>query len=368
MGIPTTMPSPNDKKSADSRPTKPVELLDLPAELKLQVLSNLPGKDIQTCRRVCGEIKELIDSKDNERAITAPILRRAGASCKSFVDISRCRRKNSLPSFLFAWLSRRGLWQDINRTRWLILVGVQQWAFQTSSGIRAYFGTNASRRNGTLGRTTQLLKVIAEALAQVYIDLHYPDLFTAGGSGSAAPPGTPTRMCNVRSKAKFLALVDSRFSYVDLQFLVSRFDLPLSRAQLKSWYVRMKRRVAPRARILYAGADNTALLDIPRGPSPRLAVPQFVLTGFTYFYQDQDQDQGAGSHAVYAMPTPVWVQGRCTTDDLNGILKSSLALSSSVSPWCVKSKWADELICQALGGRQLTKLEIAAVADELYVF
>ncbi|KAM3422556.1 hypothetical protein BST61_g52 [Cercospora zeina] len=371
MNTPTAMSSPDEDKSLDSSPRKAAGLLDLLAELKLQVLSHLPGKDIQTCRRVCGIFKELIDSKDNRTAITKPILRRTTRDHRHSLRSFGYRNGISLPSYLFVWLSRRGLWQDMDRTRWLIRVGAQQWAFQSSTLIRTYLKTPQPSTNVTMRLTTALLTIIAESLAQVYIDVHCPDLFTPG-PGPAPSTGTPTRLCDVSSRARFLALIDTRVQYVDLQFLISTLGLPLSRTRLGRWYRGIRRRTLPHASITNPSATyrtTALLLDIPRGPSPRLAVPQFVLTSFEYFYQDQDPGVGTtAATTVSPLPSKVWVPGRCTVEDLGRLLRRRLVDLSPYSAWCVKSKWADELICQMLGGRRLTKLETAAVAEELYVF
>ncbi|CAK1362445.1 unnamed protein product [Cercospora beticola] len=198
----------------------------------------------------------------------------------------------------------------------------------------------------------RLLEIIAEALVQAYIDVHFPDLFVG-------TENTATRMCDVSTKRKFFSVIDSRIQQVDIQYLATHLGLPLSRAQLGRWYDRI---IARRAPVAYK--NSTALLNIPRGPSPQLTVPQLLLTGFSYWYQEHDFATSIGD------PRPVAVEthGRCTAKDLREFLGCRIPVVEPYAAWYVRWQWAYDLVCEAIGGKALTEIQKAALLEELHVF
>ena len=60
---------------------EPNPLLDLPVELKLQILSNLRVKEIVCCRQVCRHFRDLVDTKANVILLTRPIETRERSDC-----------------------------------------------------------------------------------------------------------------------------------------------------------------------------------------------------------------------------------------------------------------------------------------------
>ncbi|PPJ50382.1 hypothetical protein CBER1_06966 [Cercospora berteroae] len=337
----------------------PATILTLPAEIKLHILCYLPGRQIQACRRVCREFTELIDSRENQKAIIDPIRRRVAKHHWPLLQLLASTYQSSLLGFLFGWILSRGVWPYIERNRLIVTTAAKQWAVQNSHTILKMvlalndpnIATPASLPI-VLNRISRLLGIIAEALAQAYIDVHFPDLF-------AGSPDTSMRMCDVSTKQKFFSLIDSRIQGVDRQYIITRFGLPLNRAELGRCYDGIVARQAP-----LVSRGNSAPLVVPRGPSPQLAVPQFVLTAFDYWYQEHDST----SSTEDSCSPQVRIQGRCTANDLSRILLKGVPDLSPFAAWCVRSQWADNLICQALGGKVLTNIQKATVIEDLYVF
>ncbi|GIZ46941.1 hypothetical protein CKM354_001004400 [Cercospora kikuchii] len=347
---------PGRTPSANSTPPT---LLALPAEIKLLILLCLPGRKIQACRRICREFTELIDSRDNQKAIIDPIRRRVAKHRWPLLTLFTPTYRTSLPAFLFMWISCRGIWPYVERNRSIVTTAARQWAVQSSHKILQMVSMVNDTNTATpailtvvLDGISRLLGIIAEALAQAYIDVHLPDLF-------ASASDTSMRMCDVSTRQKFFSLIDSRINQVNLQYLMTRFGLPLSRAELGRWYGGIVTRQAP-----FFSRGDPALIDIPRGPSPKLAVPQFVLTSFNYWYQEQDST----SSTEDSYSPEVRVQGRCAADDLSRILHWRVPDLSPFAAWCVRSQWADNLICQALGGKVLTDMQRDTVMEDLYCF
>ncbi|GIZ46940.1 hypothetical protein CKM354_001004300 [Cercospora kikuchii] len=367
--------NPNTTTSATSTPS--VTILNLPAEVKLMVLSHLPANEVQECRRICRDFKELIDADDNKTALHQPFLDRGATQQESFVDfflVTDC--EESLLSYLFHWIARRGIWRSTERNAHIAHSAAKQWALHVSSTFRNTFAADPMHFGAQM--VYNFLGRIAYALSQAYIDTHFPDFFEAEDTD-----GLETHdMCDVSTLEKFYEVIDGSLYQADLNYLINELKLPLSRAQLGQWCEEIVAKQEPRASSP-SSSDNDdtttpPLIPIPCGPSPLLAIPPYVLTDFEYWYQLNEEDLEFDNSDTYSdcasdvFPRETHrIPGRCTAKRLSKILGGWPC--EELYPhwtWCVKSKWADELIGQALEGKgkKLTEMQRAAVIEELYVF
>ncbi|KXT04533.1 hypothetical protein AC578_8679 [Pseudocercospora eumusae] len=85
-------------------------LLDLPIELEIKVLSELPARDIQRYRRVCKHLRDIIDEKSNANLLlqSAQAHSRAKISRK-LAHVTDLAGVDFLEAFS-RWLSRRAIW------------------------------------------------------------------------------------------------------------------------------------------------------------------------------------------------------------------------------------------------------------------
>ncbi|PPJ50381.1 hypothetical protein CBER1_06965 [Cercospora berteroae] len=368
--------NPSTSTSATSTPS--ATILDLPAEVKLMVLSHLPANQVQQCRRLCSDFKALIDADDNKTALHQPFLDRGATEQESFVDFfltTEC--EESLLSYLFHWIARRGIWRSIERNAHIAHSAAKQWALHVSSTFRDKFAPDPMHFDAQM--VYNFLGRIAYALSQAYMDTHFPAFLEAEDTDDTETH----KMCDVSSLEKFYEVIDGSLYQADLDYLINELDLPLSRAQLGQWYEEIKAKQEPRASSSSASSNDndndtlTTLISIPRGPFPLLAIPPYVLTDFEYWYQLNEEDLEFDNSDTYSdcasdvFPLETHrIPGRCTAKHLSRVLGGWPC--EELYPhwtWCVKSKWTDELIGSALGeGKELTEMQRAAVIEELYVF
>ncbi|KXT18468.1 hypothetical protein AC579_2245 [Pseudocercospora musae] len=114
--------------SLTPNPSRTTTLLHLPIEVEINVLSELPARDIQRCRRVCRHFRDIIDEKSNANLLLRPGQTRSRSKIsKELAHVTDLAGVDFLEAFS-RWLSRRAIWV-IPETRHVISTAFcEHWA------------------------------------------------------------------------------------------------------------------------------------------------------------------------------------------------------------------------------------------------
>ncbi|KAF2216138.1 hypothetical protein CERZMDRAFT_81301 [Cercospora zeae-maydis SCOH1-5] len=329
-------------------------LESLPAELRLDILVHLPVNQIQRCLGVSKDFQELIETQANKKTLLTPARERFNQQCLEEVNyLVGVTPEPNLLRFLFAFLSRRGIWKNVTNNQVLMGWAVHRWAENCSPEFRKL----ARRGIWYLPRALwNYLCKIGELLLQIYIDVNCPrQLRYWSPSGYYAP-----------TVGHFLAHIDtperSSNDQVDLNYLIDGLGLPLSREQLRQWYLDIAEHREPalpaHPRSIKDKSDRHGLLRIPTEEDPSLDCPEFPVTEILTWERDRVTDD------------PVHHGGCCTTKKLSRILGVKFQNLPRGVGICARTKWARDLIRQARKRKTmvLTEEQRVAVLEQLYLF
>ncbi|GIZ46936.1 hypothetical protein CKM354_001003900 [Cercospora kikuchii] len=324
----------------------PISFLDLPLEMKTQVLSNLPAREVQAARSICSEIRDVIDATGSRVLIHNPIRARAEAKINEELRaLMWYPCPLSLRDYVFSFQKRRGIWKHPLKTGFAIKVASIQWA-KLKMGE-----TETAVDQQTFDKIVNSLFLIACLFAHAHDETYYPELKALrANSNTGFARLRALLMPNVSNIDEFYSSIDNLpfgFTLKDL----AKFGLPLDREELGASYTEIieKRVFGP----------TTA---IPCAPSPHLAIPPYVLTKMVYF------DERLGD-IITGNPLPFIEPGICAVTQIKAILNvNSIPEPGNVFGFCLRTRKAHSLFVAALHGRVLAEWQKVAILEELYLF
>ncbi|KAF2216137.1 hypothetical protein CERZMDRAFT_81300 [Cercospora zeae-maydis SCOH1-5] len=339
----------------DSSPKKhATSFLKLPAELKTSVLSNLSAAELQASRRVCKDIKDIVDESGNNGLIKKHIRARAEARiAEELRPIFSLSSTLNLRDFVLAFLVKRGIWKHPSKTQLFVEMACAQWTRDRLSELEVPVYPQ------DVDAMAQSLFLVAACFARVYKEAYHPELEASritgkSGSGNISPEvfaGMENlALPNAKTIDGFYSLLDNLpFGYT-FQSLAER-GLPLKRDELGASFLE----------IVEKRLDGISGV-VPCAPSPRLAIPPYLLTSVVIFDNNQ-------ADAYTGDVFPSVVSGICTAARIAEILNTeSVQEVGDVFGYSLKSQWAHELFRAALGGQVLSELQTVAILEELYLF
>ncbi|KAF7186422.1 hypothetical protein HII31_12218 [Pseudocercospora fuligena] len=99
-----------DAASTATSPSDDSKLLQLPIELEIKILSELPASQIQRSRRVCKHFRDIIDEKSNANMLFQPgQVRSRSRIAKELAHITDLAGVDFFEAFS-RWINRRGIW------------------------------------------------------------------------------------------------------------------------------------------------------------------------------------------------------------------------------------------------------------------
>ncbi|PPJ50385.1 hypothetical protein CBER1_06963 [Cercospora berteroae] len=312
----------------------------LPPELLLNVLSNLPAREIQRCRAVSREFRELIDTPENDAALLRTVQKRYDglADTQYFTGTPK---EPSFLKFLFTYLARRGVWRSTEHTMQNIETAVAFYAASASPAIwplvhGQHYTMNGMHNDAPL-HLFEWLKSVGAALVQAYVDTNMPYLTTT-------PDGWTPILYDVTTIDRFLAVVDSTEACHDWKAEAEQWGLTsLGREQIRQFYLDIKARKEPKVPSQPPSAskliDRNGLLHIPQSGDACLEIPKLAITAVHHW--------------------------RSELSDILGVALPELGVGGA---YCIRSTWAAMALFKAKKGEPLMTWEQAAVLDELYVF
>ncbi|PPJ50384.1 hypothetical protein CBER1_06962 [Cercospora berteroae] len=332
--------------STNTNRPAPISFLDLPLEMKTQVLSNLPAREVQAARGICSEMRDVIDATGSQVLILNPMRARAEAKIdEELRALMWYPCPLSLRDYVFSFQKRRGIWKHPLKTRFPIRVASVQWAKLKMGEAETAVDQQA------FDRIINSLFSIACLFAHAHDQTYYPELKALrANTNTGFPRLRALLMPNVSNIDEFFSSIDNLPFGFSLKEL-TKLGLPLDRQELGASYTEIieKRVFGP----------TTA---IPCAPSARLAIPPYVLTRMVVF----DERQG---NVTTGNPLPFIQPGICTVTQIRAILDvNSIPEPGNVFGFCLRTRWAHSLFVSALHGRVLAEWQKAAILEELYLF
>ncbi|PIA99628.1 hypothetical protein CB0940_02314 [Cercospora beticola] len=352
-----------DNHAAIPNPNAITTIQTLPPELMLNVLANLPAREIQGCRAVSKGFRELIDTPTNDAALLRTVQERYDGLADAEY-LTGTPEEPSFLKFLFTYLARRGVWRSTEHTLRNIEIAVAFFAASASPAIRPLVHGEHVTMNGMhYDAPLHLfawLNSVGAALVQAYIDTNLPYLTTT-------PDGWTPIMCDVTTIDRFLAIVDSTEACHDWRAEAEQWGLTsLSREQIRQWYLDIKARKEPKVPSQPPSASKSigrnGLLHIPQSGDACLEIPKLVITTVRHWPQCPEVlewDLDGFTCIRYG-----WLKSTELSDIL-GVTVPELDLGGA---YCIRSTWAAMTLFKAKKGKTLTAWERAAILEELYVF
>ncbi|GIZ46939.1 hypothetical protein CKM354_001004200 [Cercospora kikuchii] len=321
----------------------------LPAELRLQILSLLPAKDIQRCRAVSKDFRNVIDVQ--QKSLLKAVRGRYDGLADAHYFVGSVEEP-SLLRFLFFHLSRRGVWNAPGHTRYFLMQAVRQWCANWSPKIRAVVSWLDFEAGPDYPFALfEKLDHVVEGIAQAYIDTHCPDLFREEDCDWRR------QLLDASTLEKFLAIFDSTEHDTSLMAEAEYYGLPIDRDEFRQCYNDIKDRKAPRIPSYPPSAKskigNHGLLHIPRLGDPCVQCPDFVLTRLQLITSENAR-----------MPRDFIFEYA----ELENILGEKIPDLGMDGAYCVRNKWAFDLLLSAKEGQVLTPCQKVAILEDIYVF
>ncbi|PIA99629.1 hypothetical protein CB0940_02313 [Cercospora beticola] len=339
----------SEQHAAIPSPNATTTIQTLPAELRLEILSSLPAKDIQRCRGVSKDFRNVVDVQQNS-LLKAVRGRYDGLEDAHYFVGSV--EEPSLLRFLFFHLSRRGIWCYPAHTRYFLIQATRQWCANWSPTIRALVSYLDLEADADYPFALfEKLDGVVEGIVQAYIDTHCPELFTGRHNGE------DYQFQDVSTPEKFLAIFDNTEHDTSLIDEAEYYGLPLDREEFRQWYIDIKDRKEPRIPSYPPSAKdktgNHGLLHVPRLGDPCLQIPDFVLTRLQIINSQN-----------YRVPREFIFEYK----ELGEVLGENIPDLGMDGAYCVRSKWAFDLLLSAKKGRVLAPCQKVAVLEDLCVF
>ncbi|KAM3422560.1 hypothetical protein BST61_g55 [Cercospora zeina] len=339
---------------ASTRPKKRATgFLDLPVELKAAALSNLSAGEVQASRRVCKDVKDVVDEPCNKGLIHKPI--RAREETRIAEELRPLFSSSStlnLRDTVLVFLAKRGIWTDPLKTLLFVNMACEQW-----TNIRLSLAKTPVHPQ-EVEALAQSLFPVAACFARAYENAYHPEMkasrITANGDDGNITPDVFARLenlelANTETIDEFFLLLDNLSSGYTLQSL-AECGLPLHRDELGASFLE----------IVEKRLDGISDF-MPCAPSPRLTVPPYLLTSVVIFDNNQ-----ADVYTGRIFPSEI--PGICTAAQIAEILNSeSVQEMGDVFGYSLKSRWAYELFRAALGGQVLSELQKLAILEDLAV-
>ncbi|KAM3422559.1 hypothetical protein BST61_g54 [Cercospora zeina] len=331
-----------------------VTIKNMPPEMMLNILSNLAPRDIQRCRGVSTKFHDVVDDHQEQLLRDMPVQYEGLADAQYMAG--HIQEPNPF-TFVFWYLSKRGIWKSPDHTTWYSRQATVLWAANQSPAIYAACDDPGE---DTVSPTVllDLLDEIGDAMVQAYISTHCPDL-------------TP-KISDVSTVNELRAIFDRTVEGTNLSSEARKWRLRLDREEICQFYLDIKAFKEPKIPSQPPSArkyiDPHGLLRIPRSGDICLEIPKMFLTRIDHWKQSPETMHRVDYPANGFLWNSPKRDGRYTRLDLERFLGQELPDICLWGTYCVRSTWAREIIFQAEKGRTLTAWEKAGVLEDLYVF
>ncbi|EME85503.1 uncharacterized protein MYCFIDRAFT_193795 [Pseudocercospora fijiensis CIRAD86] len=312
----------------------PSSFLDLPVELKTEILSYLPFTEIRESRRVCKNLRDIVDEKSNIMTLYEPGQERdrdrLNDAVASFLDLKGVGFLDALAR----WVGQRGICPDFEMRHILIEALVREWIKQQ--------GIDGSRPE--LARD----RVVLTYFANEYINAHvYAHLDEEGYEiiwGNSSSPELWNSWPRVLQRLGLYGI---------------------SEDMLAEW-------------------DNEVRQDSRKLAAPAMVPrPDYTLTRLDYFVplweswdedsETSDEDSDSGDEDLGDFHDldyrKVEDRGLCSSERLAELFGLRvLPESCRHFAFCVKTKRAYDIVEQAVDGAQIREQDKAFVLEDMYLF